>query len=64
MFEKMENQRPEIYLSGGEPIEFTYKGQRYRIYALLNSWRESGVGGIELAMAYFAQMMVDGFYGA
>jgi hypothetical protein len=22
------------------------------------------VGGIELAMAYFAQMMVDGFYGA
>ncbi len=42
MFEKMENQRPEIYLSGGEPIEFTYKGQRYRIYALLSSWRESG----------------------
>jgi hypothetical protein len=22
------------------------------------------VGGIELAMAYFVQMMVDGFYGA
>jgi hypothetical protein len=22
------------------------------------------VGGIELAMAYFAQMMVGGFYGA
>ena len=42
MFEKMENQRPEIYLSGGEPIEFTYKGQCYRIYALLSSWRESG----------------------
>jgi hypothetical protein len=37
MFEK-----PEIYLSGSEPVEFTFRGQRFRIHAVLSSWRESG----------------------
>jgi hypothetical protein len=36
------NQRPEIFLAGGEPIEFTYNGQRFRIHTVLSSWRESG----------------------
>jgi hypothetical protein len=36
------NQRPEIFLTGGEPIEFTYNGQRFRIHTVLSSWRESG----------------------
>jgi len=34
------NQRPEIFLTGGEPIEFTYNGQRFRIHTVLSSWRE------------------------
>jgi len=48
MFEKSDNpdsptnQRPEIFLAGGEPIEFTYNGQRFRIHTVLSSWRESG----------------------
>ena len=48
MFEKTDNpdsptnQRPEIFLAGGEPIEFTYNGQRFRIHTVLSSWRESG----------------------
>ena len=36
------NQRPEIFLTGGDPIEFTYNGQRFRIHTVLSSWRESG----------------------
>ena len=64
MFEKMENQRPEIYLSGGEPIEFTYKVSAIEFTPFLALGVNLVVGGIELAMAYFVQMMVDGFYGA
>lgn len=36
-----ENQS-EIALYDGEPIEFTYNGRRFRIHAVLSSWRESG----------------------
>jgi hypothetical protein len=32
----------EISLFDGEPIEFTYRGRRYRIYAVLSRWREAG----------------------
>jgi hypothetical protein len=39
MFEKTDTQ---IYLAGGEPIEFTFRGKRFRIYSTLSSWRESG----------------------
>ena len=47
MFEKPENQRPgspkpEIFLAGGEPVEFTHNGQRFRIHTILSSWHESG----------------------
>jgi hypothetical protein len=50
MFEKSHH-RPEptpplaseqIALSDGEPMEFTYRGRRYRIYAVLSRWREAG----------------------
>ena len=34
--------RPEIFLAGGEPIEFTFRGRRFRIHAVLSSWREAG----------------------
>lgn len=37
-----ENDRPQIYLAEGEPVEFTFRGKRFRIYATLASWRESG----------------------
>ena len=42
MFENLETPRPEIFLAGGEPIEFTYNGQRFRIHSVLSSWHESG----------------------
>lgn len=47
MFEKPENQKsgspkPEIFLAGGEPVEFTHNGQRFRIHTILSSWHESG----------------------
>ncbi len=42
MFEKSEHQKSEIFLAGGEPIEFIYNGQRFRIHTVLSSWRESG----------------------
>lgn len=32
----------EIALFDGEPIEFTYRGRRYRIHAVLSRWREAG----------------------
>lgn len=32
----------QIYLINGEPAEFTFRGQRFRIHSLLSSWRESG----------------------
>ena len=34
--------RSEIALFDGEPIEFTYRGRRYRIHAVLSRWREAG----------------------
>jgi len=47
MFERLEDQRPgnpkpEIFLAGGEPVEFTHNGQRFRIHTILSSWHESG----------------------
>ena len=46
MFEKAPLPEPseqsQIYLAGGEPIEFTYRGRRFRIHAVLSSWREAG----------------------
>ncbi len=38
MFEKSY----ELYLSGGEPVEFTFRGRRFRIHSILSTWRESG----------------------
>lgn len=32
----------EILLYQGEPIEFTYRGSRFRIHAVLSSWKEAG----------------------
>lgn len=32
----------EIALFDGEPIEFTYRGRRYRVHAVLSRWREAG----------------------
>ena len=40
MFEK--SNPPQIYLIDGEPAEFSFRGQRFRIHAVLSSWRESG----------------------
>ena len=37
-----ENDQAQIYLAGGEPVEFTFRGKRFRVYATLSSWRESG----------------------
>lgn len=34
--------RSEIALFDGEPIEFTYRNRRYRVYAVLSRWREAG----------------------
>lgn len=43
MFENPQNApAPEIFLAGGEPIEFTFRGQRFRIHSILSSWREAG----------------------
>ena len=42
MFENLDTPRPEIFLAGGEPIEFTHNGQRFRIHSVLSSWHESG----------------------
>jgi hypothetical protein len=45
MFEKAPNppaQPDQIYLSGGEPIEFIFRGRRFRVHSLLSSWREAG----------------------
>ena len=46
MFEKAPLPEPsdqsQIYLAGGEPIEFIYRGRRFRIHAVLSSWREAG----------------------
>ncbi len=44
MFENAFNPEigPEIVLYDGEPIEFTYRGRRFRIHAVLSSWREAG----------------------
>jgi hypothetical protein len=41
MFENPQNPG-EIALFDGEPIEFTYRGRRYRVYAVLSRWREAG----------------------
>ena len=40
MFEKPTP--PHIYLIGGEPAEFIFRGKRFRRHAVLSSWRESG----------------------
>jgi len=32
----------QIALLDGEPMEFTYRGKRYRIYSVLSRWREAG----------------------
>lgn len=32
----------EIALFDGEPVEFTYRGRRYRIHLVLSRWREAG----------------------
>ena len=42
MFENLDTPRPEIFLAGGEPIEFTHNGQRFRIHSVLSTWHESG----------------------
>ena len=42
MFENQDIPRPEIFLAGGEPIEFTHNGQRFRIHSVLSTWHESG----------------------
>ena len=43
MFEKTTPANPsQIYLINGEPAEFTFRGERFRIHSLLSSWRESG----------------------
>jgi hypothetical protein len=32
----------EVSTEGSAPIEFTFKGRRFRIHTVLASWRESG----------------------
>lgn len=32
----------EVFALGGEPVEFTWRGRRYRIHAVLSRWCESG----------------------
>lgn len=43
MFEKSNpSGQDQIYLAGGEPIEFIFHGRRFRIHSILSSWREAG----------------------
>jgi hypothetical protein len=32
----------EVAVLGGEPVEFTWQGRRYRIHAVLSRWCEAG----------------------
>lgn len=32
----------EVFALGGEPVEFTWRGRRYRIHAVLSWWCEAG----------------------
>ena len=33
---------PEVLTVGGEPVEFTWRGRRFRIHSVLSRWREAG----------------------
>lgn len=32
----------EVFALGGEPVEFIWRGRRYRIHAVLSRWCEAG----------------------
>lgn len=44
MFEKERHPDggPEVTLQGPAPIEFTFRGRRFRTYRVLSRWHESG----------------------
>ena len=42
MFELSKDQLPEVLTDGSAPLEFTYKGRRFRIHNILNRWCEAG----------------------
>ncbi|MCX6428992.1 MAG: DUF6504 family protein [Actinobacteria bacterium] len=42
MFEKQIPERHEVIADGATPVEFTYRGKRFRIHAVLSRWCESG----------------------
>ena len=42
MFEYEKAPDSPVTAQGDQPIEFLYKGRRFRIHSILQSWRESG----------------------
>lgn len=35
-------ERDDVSCSGERPVEFTYRGRRFRIHSVLTRWREAG----------------------
>ena len=42
MFEYEKSPDSPVTARGDQPIEFIYKGRRFRVHSILQSWRESG----------------------